>query len=450
MRYPKVRRDTHWWVRKEFLKKPLHELRSLFTVLPKFADAQPVEIFRETAEEFGIPLFYQDLSRHAEQVEDAASYGQPAEFEMRTTPRARQIPVLERFVQSIAAGRRGHLLEAPTGAGKTAMSLFMLQKLGRTALVIVPREHLLQQWIDRALELTSLTREEIGVAQQDVCDYQGKKLVVGMVHSICKDRYPEEFKRYFGVVVWDEVHTVSATTFSETVSLFPAAYRIGCSATLRRGDGTEDVFRYTIGETTLTLKGGTEVCPMVFLRSYKGQRRHPYLDKVKDAKKRRGIILSELADDLRRNVLIAVYLQKFVQSGRRALVLSDRKDQLKALKAILEGRFRMVPRDVGMFTQETKPKERERVLAHCPVILATYGVMAMGVDVPDLRALVFGTPMSDIEQPLGRILRLCDGAKEPVVLDLTDTAFPDCVRWAARRKEFYRTQAGAKIVHVDS
>lgn len=64
---------------------------------------------------------------------------------------------------------------------------------------------------------------------------------------------------------------------------------------------------------------------------------------------------------------------------------------------------------------------------------------------PDLRAVVFGTPASDVAQAVGRILRLCEGAKEPVVVDLVDTKYEDCCRWASYRQQYYINTAQAEI-----
>lgn len=449
-KYTHVVKDTHWLIPKDELPVPIDTLKRLFTIRPRFADGVPVELWQETPSFFGVPRYYKDIGREAGRVIDQTSSGHKIAMKMTSAPREGQVAMLERAVQSIALGTTGLLLSAKTGTGKTYCGLYLLAHLGVTALVVVPRDALVQQWKDRILEHTNLTEEDIGIAQQDKCDFVGKKIVIGMVHSLAKDKYPREFKEYFGAIVYDEAHVLGAQTFSETVGMFPAKYRIGMSATLRRADGMEDVFKLSIGEKTFDMGVDTAVTPTVIMRPYKTQSPpHPYLDKIKDAKQRRGIIISALSKDFRRTALMAVYIDKFVKSGRRTLVLSDRKEQIKTLRDVLTGRFRMAPRDVGVFVQETKQMERERVLAHCPVILATYGVMSMGIDVPDLRALVYGTPLSDVEQALGRILRMCAGTKDPVVLDIQDMQYQDAQKWASARRRLYTTSAGAKLVFVE-
>jgi superfamily II DNA or RNA helicase len=170
---------------------------------------------------------------------------------------------------------------------------------------------------------------------------------------------------------------------------------------------------------------------------------------MRDAKSRRGVLISELSNDLARNALIAVYVKKFMASDRRVLIFSDRIEQLKFLRDILTKKHGIKLANIGLFTGRCKDAERQKILSESKIILATFGVMSMGVDVPDLRALVFATPLSDAAQSVGRILRLCENTKDPVVLDIVDVAYDDCVKWAANRQRYYRNVAQAKLYTVD-
>lgn len=451
MPYSEIRLSTHAFVPKSELKVPLSQLRASFTLISKFEPDLSVQVYEETDTHFGYPMHYSDFELHTEHLDDQRSLGSPANFSMCDNFELRdgQKPFIEKFLHTRAMGKTGWLLSLATGSGKTVLACRMLQELGRTALVIVPRQHLVKQWIDRLLQFTSLTSEDIGIAQQDVCDYAGKKVVVGMVHSLSKDKYTEDFKRYFGTIVWDEVHVVGAQTFSQTIGMFPAKYRIGMSATLERKDNLQDAYKLSIGQVMLAPRNLTTlVRPKVFLRSYKADKRHPYLDKMKDAMSRRGKLISELSSDLARNALIAVYAKKFADSDRRVVVFSDRVEQLKLLRDILTKRHNMSLAAIGLFTSATKAGDRKIILEHSRIILATYGVMAMGIDVPDLRAVIFATPISDVAQSVGRILRLCEGAKDPVVLDIVDTAYFDCTRWASLRRRYYEDTAHAELYEL--
>jgi predicted helicase len=85
-----------------------------------------------------------------------------------------------------------------------------------------------------------------------------------------------------------------------------------------------------------------------------------------------------------------------------------------------------------------KEKERERVAKECKVILATYGKVSIGTDIETLSGLVLATPTSDVLQTVGRIVRIMDGKKSPIVVDFVDTYYKDAVGWAYNRRKFYQ------------
>ena len=65
-------------------------------------------------------------------------------------------------------------------------------------------------------------------------------------------------------------------------------------------------------------------------------------------------------------------------------------------------------------------KERDLALAsEKPVLLATYGMAAEGLDIKTLTTLVLATPRTDIVQAVGRILR--SDHVRPLIVDIIDT-----------------------------
>lgn len=430
--------STHIFIPVADLTQDINVLRHQLTIKPKFDNLEPVKVYSEIKGYFGFPRFYADFRKLAKEYVDKREDGAPIAFSMRYPPRPRQVPVLDQFRSALKAQKTGFLLTAPTGSGKTYMLLHALSELRRTALIIVPREHIVQQWIDRILEHTSLKMDDIGVVQQSRCEFEGKSLVIGMIHSLSKDKYSVKFKRWPGVAVFDEIHVTGAKTFSKTVSMFPARYRIGATATPTRPDGMDPVFRLALGEVTLVMRGGTDVLPKVVFCDYLSRRVPAKLAHIHDSISRRGVIISAIAGDVRRNVLLAFFVNKLARSGRRTLFLSDRKQQLDDIREILVSRYRFDYNEIGIFVQETPKARRQAILDECKIILATYGMMSMAVDVPDLAGLVFGTPQSHITQPVGRVLRASEHKLEPVVIDVIDLAFEECVRWAGKRKQHYR------------
>ena len=145
--------------------------------------------------------------------------------------------------------RTGAIGQASPGYGKTMCALACVARLGRTTAVLVHKSFLMNQWVERIQEAFDIDPKDIGIVQQDVCDYKGKKIVLIMVQSLLSSReYPEDMYSYFGTVVVDEVHRFGAVEFRKAITKFPAKYRIGVTATPKRKDGLEKVFFMHIGE----------------------------------------------------------------------------------------------------------------------------------------------------------------------------------------------------------
>jgi predicted helicase len=74
------------------------------------------------------------------------------------------------------------------------------------------------------------------------------------------------------------------------------------------------------------------------------------------------------------------------------------------------------------------------------VILGTFAMASEGMNIPTLNMVLLATPKSNIEQSVGRILRQKkeERAVQPMILDVVDSEFVECMGQWAKRKKFYR------------
>ncbi len=443
-------KDTHLFLP----KAEISDLDSWRAALTLESDDQDKIIltYKETEKGFGIPLYHPraiQIARSHPALVDNRSKGIPAKYTLTSSFRPEQLPVFAEFEQRIAEGRCGIILTARTGFGKTVMLLSFLAHLGRSALVVVPREYIAHQWRERILQHTSLTEDQIGLAQQNVCDYNRKAIVIGMIHSLAKDKYPKEFKRYFGAVVFDECHMMGAQEFSATASLYPSLYRIGASAKLERQDGMTNAYMWHMRQSIIDVGGKHKDRPRIFRIKLFGTKRvvPDYAFYIKDKLSRRGVIISALALASVRNKAILRFLESLLNTSRRVLLLSDRTQQLALLReALLRKGF--APDKIGVVTQRQSQARKKEVVDNCQLVLSTYPMFSMAADLsPDFSALVLATPIADATQSVGRIMREAPGKKMPVVFDLIDMELNDCLRWATARNALWKSMdADIKVV----
>ena len=337
--------------------------------------------------------------------------------------------------------RTGAIGQASPGYGKTACALACVARLGRTTAVLVHKSFLMNQWVERIQEAFDIDPKDIGIVQQDVCDYKGKKIVVMMVQSLLSSReYPEDMYSYFGTVVVDEVHRFGAVEFRKAITKFPAKYRIGVTATPKRKDGLEAVFFMHIGEIafvgakrSLTAKiqyvNANMVIPDSMRRGMLNWKKQYDMNKV----------TQYIVDCETRNRQIVKLLIDALKAGRKVMVLSSRREHLNVLHDMfaIETAKQHVRFTQGFYVGGMAERDLA-ISATRHLILATFQMAQEGLDIPDLDTLFLTTPKGDVVQAVGRILRKHDGKKAPMVIDILDNDIPLCVNLAKKRAKQYR------------
>jgi superfamily II DNA or RNA helicase len=240
-----------------------------------------------------------------------------------------------------------------------------------------------------------------------------------------------------GVVVHN-CHRIGARTWAPVPPRFSAKWRLGFTATPRRKDLADDVFWKHIGR--LIFVGKEErLRPQVKrvwtnFKMLKTQRFNPMLAP-------RALLLRFLCGSKHRNKLICTKIAEAVQKGRKCLVLSERLNHLSALEEGLEQAWADAVGpypSVGWYVGGRKPHQLAEA-AKAQVIFATSQYAAEGLDIPPLDTLFLTTPLSDVEQAVGRILRPHPDKKDPIVVDFRDDAIPMFEAQAAKRDRYYST-----------
>lgn len=438
-------KSSQYWL-KEHQITDVEEFKERFTYRPKFKNLKPVPTYSEVHQDgevyYGFPRNV-DLSGIAN-IEDRTTTGITIDVDFLGEMFEYQEPVLLDFVDRISKGHTDLILQADTGSGKTVMLLKMWSILNCSALVIVPKSDLMDQWRERIKQFTDTRDDEIGIARQNVCEFMEKKIVIGMIHSLCKDKYSWEFKGWPGLVIFDELHKLGAFTFSQVGGMFPAKWRLGATATLRRADGLAKVFYSHLGREVISPLKGNLPDPKIIIVQYKktsGKIPSWCRSKVQ----RRGSLLSLLSKNGDRNGWLADLTKQLYSTGRQTLVLGERIAQLGIIKDALN-RLHDVPMShMGLYIGSTSPKERERIAKNCRIILATTGMLALGTDIPTLRGLVFATPLADVEQAIGRICRLCPNTSYPIVIDIVDMQYKETNGWLRGRRRLYKRKGWEEV-----
>jgi len=313
-------------------------------------------------------------------------------------------------------GNHRYLLGDFTVTHNTAMGLYIASKLSKKTLVIVHKDFLLKQWIERISEFLPTAR--VGKIQGQIIDIEDKDIVIGMLQSLSMKEYPENMFNSFGLTIVDECHHISSEVFSRSLSKIITKYTLGLSATMERKDGLTHVFKMFLGDIVYKVEREAEENVMVkcieyisndtdfeeVTYDYRGNPQYStMITKLCEYNDRSEFILKVLINELRE------------KKDQQIMILGQNKSILKYLYDAIEYRnIATVGYYVGGMKEEAlKQSEMKQV------VVATYAMAAEGLDIKTLSTLMLVTPRTDIIQAVGRILRVKH--ERPLVIDIVDT-----------------------------
>lgn len=312
-------------------------------------------------------------------------------------------------------------------------------------MIVCHKEFLMNQWKERISQF--LPSAKVGTIKQSKVDVDGKDIVIASLQSIAMRDYDPNIFQSFGMVVYDECHHLGAEVFSRAMAKVTTPVTLGLSATLNRKDGLRKVFEWYIGKPVY--KNAKREDKQLIVHS------HPYFDPdpayskehhMYNNKLNVATMITAVCSFPPRNIYMLDLLENILKEepGRKTLILSDRRAHLTELERLIKLRkLGTVGYYVGGM-KEAQLKESESK----DIILATYNMSSEGMDIPALNTLILASPVSAIEQPIGRVQRQKPHERQytPLVIDIWDQ-FSLFHRQGTKRLGFYKKQ-GYSIVHT--
>jgi superfamily II DNA or RNA helicase len=340
-------------------------------------------------------------------------------------------------------GNRRFVLGDFSVTHNTVMALKIISLLQKKTLIIVHKEFLMNQWIERAQEFVPSAK--IGKIQGPVFDIEGKDIVIGMVQTLYDREFPDGAFDSFGLTIVDEVHRIGSEQFSKTLLRTITPYMLGISATVDRKDGLTRVIHMFMGPKIYSeeRKSDDPVC----VRAIDYISSCPEFNEVlydMRGNPKYSTMISKLCDFGPRSDFIVRVLGDLIKENedKQIMVLGHNRSLLKYLhEAIVYRGFATVGYYVGGMKHADLQKTEEQ-----QIVLATYAMAAEALDIKTLSTLVMVTPKTDIVQSVGRILRVKHD--NPIIVDIVDRheVFQNQFR---QRKTFYR-KCNYRIVSTDS
>jgi superfamily II DNA or RNA helicase len=388
-------------------------------VKPQYVQKYPV--FVETKDHIYIPKHY-----------GIAEFGIPSRSERevpKTDPsfwvfegkiRENQVEVINSY---LTPEPRDGIISLQTGGGKTVCALYIASKIQIPTIVLVHNTFLRDQWIDRIKAF--LPKARIGTLQADVVDIQNKDITVAMLQSVALKEYPPGTFERFGFVIVDECHHIASEAFSRAVPKLTCKHMLGLSATPERKDRLMCVINWFLGPMLYKSDAGDKVDEKVKVEVYEfvGDEKYNEIIYNNSGVMFTTLMINKVVEYEPRNTMVAGLIEDLAdEDGRQLLVLTDRVGHTKTLFDLLPDHKKGMACILG---RDVPAKTRAEWCASKKILIATYQMCKEGFDVATLNTLIIATPRPDVDQIVGRILRVeKKGRKvDPLIVDIVDESF---------------------------
>ncbi len=222
------------------------------------------------------------------------------------------------------------VIVAPPGSGKTVVALKIIADKQQPALIVVHRNHLLNQWIERIETFLGIPKNEIGKITSGKTKI-GKKITIATIQSLSVEVEKSEGKdilNAFGIIIIDECHHIPAQTFRTTISKLNSFYLYGLTATSFRKYNEGKLIFIHLGEVITDIK----TQDISKLKQPKIIIRNTQLDVPFNSKTDKFEILSKiLIHDSARNKLILQDIIIELNKGNKVVIITERKEHIDSL-----------------------------------------------------------------------------------------------------------------------
>jgi superfamily II DNA or RNA helicase len=347
-----------------------------------------------------------------------------------------QIDVINRFLENPQS-----IQEVATGAGKTLITAALsnvCEKYGRT-IVIVPNKSLVTQteedYINLGLDVGVFygDRKEYG-RTHTICTWQSLNILTKKTRNAQVDITIEDFIEGVVCIMVDEVHMSKADVLKQllTQQFAHVPIRWGLTGTIPKEQYEWMSLKVSIGDVVnriaaadLQDKGVLANCHVNIVQLNDYGEYNNYQSELK-----------YLLNDEGRLDYISGFIDNVKESGN-TLILVDRISAGKSLESKI---------DNSVFVSgSTKADERKEhyddvKTSDAKIIIATYGVAAVGINIPRIFNLVLlepGKSFVRVIQSIGRGIRKAEDKDFVQIWDITSTC-KYAKRHLTKRKSFYR------------
>jgi DNA repair protein RadD len=355
---------------------------------------------------------------------------------MTDTLRPYQVDTVDDIESAIAAGERRILLVAPTGSGKTVIASEIITRFTqryRPALVLAHRLEIITQTSGK-LHGCGIRH---GIIKAGFSPRPMERVQVASVQTfwVRAMRSDAMLLPPADLLIVDECHHATATTWRKIIAAYPDAVLIGLTATPCRGDGRG------LGGIFTCMIEAPQV-PELIEQGYlvKSRVYAPVTPNLRGVHTRAGdYVENELADRMNDAKLIGDIVTHWHKFGERRRTVAFAVNVAHSLH--IRDEFVRSGVRAEHLDGETPKDERDAILSRLASgeteLVTNCMVLTEGWDMPEVGCAILAHPtkrMGLFRQMIGRVLRPADGKPDAIILDHSGAVYEhglpeDPVEW---------------------
>ncbi len=311
------------------------------------------------------------------------------------------------------------ILVAPPGTGKTIMAIAVIAKRKTNTLILVHRKNIMEQWKKQLNNLLNIDKNKIGQIGANKDKTTGI-IDVAMFQSMYNEKGVNNIILNYGLIIVDECHHISAFSFEKILNCAKAKYVLGLTATPYRSDGHQPIINFQCGKICYQFKQEKLLYCKVFVKETTFNYNFGKQSDIND-------LWKNIINDSDRNNLIIQDILEVLQQKRFPLIITERKEHINILYAILKNKVENIillyggikQKEYKTIIEQIKNKENKNM-----IIIATGSYIGEGFDEPSLDTLFLTMPSSfkgKLVQYTGRLLRKHPNKKDIQIYDYVDT-----------------------------
>ncbi len=333
------------------------------------------------------------------------------------------------------------VLSATTAFGKTVLAAWMIAQRGVNTLVLVHRQQLMEQWVERLSQFLGLSAKEIGRWGGGRKKLTGN-IDIALMQSLVRKGTVNDMVADYGHLVVDECHHLSAHSFELVARRAKAKFVLGLSATVARKDGHHPIIFMQCGPVRHRVDARQQAAERPFTHEVLVRPTGflPTGEAEEDKRLEYQRLCAAVMNSKSRNQLIVTEIVQAVKTGRSPVVLTERTEHLEMIASQLRPHFAHVITLQGGMGRKSLSAALDHLKSipatESRVLIATGRFIGEGFDDARLDTLFLTMPVSwrgTIAQYVGRLHRLHDGKKVVQVYDYADLDVPMLSRMFDKR-----------------